>query len=52
MPNVVLGDFCIVAANSFVNKSWSAFSIIGGSPAKLIRNFTEIERVKMIGKVN
>jgi acetyltransferase-like isoleucine patch superfamily enzyme len=48
MPNVTLGEFCIVAANSFVNKSFPAFSIIGGNPARLIRSFTEAEKKKML----
>ena len=43
MPNVTLGRFCVVAANSFVNKSFSDYSIIGGSPAKLIRTLNEEE---------
>lgn len=43
MPGVKLGRFCIVAANSFVNKSFPPYSIIGGSPAKLIRKFTADE---------
>jgi acetyltransferase-like isoleucine patch superfamily enzyme len=47
LPNVTLGEFCIVAGNSFVNKSFPAFSIIGGSPAKLIRTFTEEEKRKV-----
>lgn len=33
---VVLGDGCIVGANSFVNKSFPAGSKLAGSPAKLI----------------
>lgn len=37
MPNVTLGKFCVVAANSFVNKSFADFSVIGGNPAKLIK---------------
>lgn len=37
MPNVTLGKFCVVAANSFVNKSFPDFSVIGGNPAKLIK---------------
>ncbi len=37
MPNVKLGKFCIVAANSFVNKSFPNYSVIGGCPAKLIK---------------
>lgn len=49
MPNVTLGEFCIVAANSFVNKSFPSFSIIGGNPARLIRTFTEEEKEKMLG---
>lgn len=48
MPNVDLGDFCVVAANSFVNKSFPAFSIIGGCPAQLIRTFTEMEKQKLL----
>lgn len=47
MPNVSLGDFCIVAGNSYVSKSFPAFSIIGGNPAKLIRTFTE-EEIKKV----
>jgi acetyltransferase-like isoleucine patch superfamily enzyme len=43
MPDVTLGEFCIVAAKSFVNQSFPAYSIIGGTPAKLIRKFTEEE---------
>ena len=37
MPEVELGDFCVVAANSFVNQSFEAYSVIGGNPAKLIK---------------
>lgn len=48
MPNVTLGEFCIVAGNSFVSKSFPAFSIIGGNPAKLIRTFTEEEKSKVL----
>lgn len=48
MPDVTLGQFCIVAANSFVNRSFPDFSIIGGSPARLIRTFTESEKKLML----
>jgi len=40
MPNVELGEFCVVAANSFVDKSFPAYSVIGGSPARLIKTLT------------
>ena len=43
MPNVVLGKYCVVAANSFVNKSYPDYSIVGGTPAKLIRTLTPSE---------
>lgn len=48
MPGVTLGMYCIVAVNSFVNKSFPDFSIIGGSPAKVIRTFTEDERNRLL----
>ena len=50
MPNVSLGRYCIVAANSFVNKSFPEFSIIGGNPARLIRYFTDDEKDMILGK--
>lgn len=47
MPNVKLGKYCVVAANSYVNKSFPSFSIVGGNPAKLIRSFTD-EEIKIV----
>ncbi|MFZ4455566.1 MAG: acyltransferase [Bacteroidales bacterium] len=44
MPHVTLGEFTVVAANSYVNQSFPAYSIVGGTPAKLIRTFTEQEK--------
>ncbi|HLO60091.1 MAG TPA: DapH/DapD/GlmU-related protein [Bacteroidales bacterium] len=52
MPNVILGNYCIVAANSFVNKSFPDFSIIGGTPARLIRTFTQEEKAKVLAGQN
>lgn len=49
MPGVTLGDYCVVAANSYVNKSFNCFTIIGGNPAKMLRTFTEDEKQKMLG---
>lgn len=43
MPNVHIGKYCVVAANSFVNNSFPDYSIIGGTPAKLIRSLTPQE---------
>ncbi len=48
LPGVKLGRFCAVAANSFVNKCFDDYSIIGGTPARLIRKLSnsEIEKLK------
>ncbi|AYA37196.1 acyltransferase [Hymenobacter oligotrophus] len=37
MPGVILGKFCVVAANSFVNNCFDDFSVVGGNPARLIK---------------
>lgn len=37
MPGVELGEFCVVAANSFVNCSFPSYSVVGGTPARLIK---------------
>ena len=50
MPGVTLGDYCVVAANSFVNRSFDPFTIIGGTPARILRTFTEEEKKKMLGE--
>jgi acetyltransferase-like isoleucine patch superfamily enzyme len=47
MPGVKIGRFCLIAANSFVNKSFPDYSIIGGTPAKLIRKLTDSEISKL-----
>jgi len=47
MPGVTLGDFCVVAANSYVNKSFGPYSILGGNPAKTIRTFTDAEKLRV-----
>ncbi len=50
MPGVSIGKYCVVAANSFVNSSFPDYSIIGGTPAKLIRQLTknEINEINVI----
>lgn len=37
LPNVTIGDNCIVGANAVVTKSFSENCIIGGNPAKIIK---------------
>ena len=43
MPNVSIGEFCVIAANSFVNRSFPPYSVVGGTPAKLLRTLAENE---------
>ena len=45
MPNVTLGDFCVVRAGSYVDKSFNPFSIIGGNPAVLIKDFRRLKHI-------
>ncbi|WP_313573137.1 DapH/DapD/GlmU-related protein [Pseudescherichia sp.] len=37
MPGVKLGNFCVVAAQSFVTDSFEDYSVIGGTPARLLK---------------
>ena len=39
LPGVTLGDHCIVGTRSVVTRSFPAYSMIAGSPAKLIKSF-------------
>ena len=45
MPGVSLGRFCVVAANSFVNKSFPDYSVIGGNPDKLIKKLVPADEI-------
>ena len=38
LPGVTLGQKCIVGAGSVVNRDFPAFTVLAGSPARIIRN--------------
>lgn len=40
MPGVTLGDHCVVGANSVVTRSFPAYSMVAGCPAKLVKVFS------------
>lgn len=43
LPNVTLGEHCIVGTGSVVTKSFPAYSVIAGNPAKMIKRY-DLER--------
>jgi acetyltransferase-like isoleucine patch superfamily enzyme len=43
LPGVTLGDNCIVGAGSVVTKSFLAYSILAGNPARLIRYRLDVD---------
>lgn len=40
MPGVTLGDHCVVGANSVVTHSFPSYSMVAGSPARLVKVFS------------
>lgn len=52
LPGAVLGNYCVVGAGSMVKSSFEDYSIVGGTPAILIRRLTseEIEKIRGDGK--
>jgi acetyltransferase-like isoleucine patch superfamily enzyme len=40
LPGVTLGDHCVVGTRSVVTKSFPAFSMVAGSPARLVKTYS------------
>ncbi len=51
MPGVKIGDGVIIAAHSVVTKDIEPYSIVGGTPAKLIRKRFDDELISLLFKV-
>lgn len=41
MPNVTIGDGCVIGANTVVTHSVPAYSIVGGVPGRVIKKIKE-----------
>lgn len=50
LNGVTIGDGAIIGANTFVNKNIESFSIVGGVPAKLIRQRFLKEQIEFLNK--
>lgn len=51
MPGVQIGDGAIIATNSVVTKNIEPYTIVGGNPAKLIRNRFDEEITRALLKL-
>ncbi|MDN3681118.1 CatB-related O-acetyltransferase [Vibrio tapetis] len=52
MPGVTIGEGAIIAANSVVTKDVAPYSIVGGSPAKLVKHRFDEETVQQLLSMN
>ena len=41
LPNVTIGDYCIIGAKSVVKSSVPPFSVVAGNPAKIIKKLPQ-----------
>ena len=47
MPGVKIGEFSVIASNSFVNTDIDAYTVVGGTPARVIRRL-ETDEIKLL----
>ena len=45
LPGVTIGDNCVIGANSLVTKDIPDNSLVVGSPAKVVRQITEADKL-------
>jgi acetyltransferase-like isoleucine patch superfamily enzyme len=44
-----IGDHCVIAANSVVTRSFPAYSVIAGNPAKVVKQYDPVKQAWVIG---
>lgn len=47
MSGVTLGEWCIIGANTVVTRSFPPYSMVAGSPARIIRQYSREQRTWM-----
>jgi len=52
MPGVKIGDGAVIATESVVTKDVPAYGIVGGNPAKFIKNRFSDEKIELLLKIN
>ncbi len=45
MPGVTLGEGCVVGANAVVTRSFGAFSMLAGAPARVVKIYSRDSRI-------
>lgn len=51
MPGIKVGNGAIIGTNSLVTKDVAPYTIVGGSPAKVIRQRFDNEQIKILQKI-
>jgi acetyltransferase-like isoleucine patch superfamily enzyme len=48
---LVIGEHCLIAANSVITRSFPSFSVISGNPARVVRQFDPVKGIWTLGSV-
>ena len=48
---LVIGEHCLIAANSVITRSFPAYSVISGNPARIVRQYDPVKEAWTLGSV-